>query len=320
MKIDVLALDGVFDTGLAVLLDVFGTANELAQMQGEPSLRFEVCVIGVRRKIRTAQGLGVPVVAADPARRPDWLVAPAIGYKTPGPLLAALARPDVRDAAAAFRTASQAGARVAAACIGTFVLAESGLLDHQTATTTWWLAPLFRQRYPTVRLDESRMVVASGKVVTAGAALSHVDLALWLVRQASPELAALTARYLIVDSRPTQSAYVITDHLAHADPMVSAFERWSRERMDKGFSLDDAARRLNTNKRTLARRIAEALGKSPLAYFQDLRVERAVHLLKTSNASVDAVAAAVGYAEGVTLRALLRRRLGRGVREIRRSD
>ena len=61
------------------------------------------------------------------------------------------------------------------------------------------------------------------------------------------------------------------------------------------------------------------LGKSPLAYFQDLRTERAVHLLKTSQAGVDQIAAEIGYAEGVTLRALLRRKLGRGVREIRRS-
>ena len=38
-----------------------------------------------------------------------------------------------------------------------------------------------------------------------------------------------------------------------------------------------------------------------------------------SQASVDQIAAEVGYAEGVTLRVLLRRKLGRGVREIRRS-
>jgi transcriptional regulator GlxA family with amidase domain len=61
------------------------------------------------------------------------------------------------------------------------------------------------------------------------------------------------------------------------------------------------------------------LGKSPLSYFQNLRVERAVHLLKTSGESVDEIAARVGYAEGVTLRTLLRRRLGRGIKEIRRS-
>jgi transcriptional regulator GlxA family with amidase domain len=76
---------------------------------------------------------------------------------------------------------------------------------------------------------------------------------------------------------------------------------------------------LATSKRTLARRMQSVLGKSPLAFFQDLRVERAVHLLRTSHASVDQIAAKVGYAEGVTLRALLRRKLGRGVHEIRRS-
>jgi transcriptional regulator GlxA family with amidase domain len=42
------------------------------------------------------------------------------------------------------------------------------------------------------------------------------------------------------------------------------------------------------------------LGKSPLAFFQDLRIERAVHLLRTGHASVDQIAAEVGYAEGVT--------------------
>jgi transcriptional regulator GlxA family with amidase domain len=59
------------------------------------------------------------------------------------------------------------------------------------------------------------------------------------------------------------------------------------------------------------------LGKSPLLYFQDLRVEHAVHLLRTSPKNIEAIAAEVGYADGVTLRTLLRKRLGRGVRELR---
>lgn len=319
MQIHVLALDGVFDTGLATVTDALATANELAAMLGRSTVAFEVTVVGVRRRVRTSQGLVVPVTAAASLPTPDWVVVPAIGYKMPEVLAAALARPDVRDAAAILRKWKADGARIAAACIGTFVVAEAGLLDGQFSTTTWWLAPLFRQRYPRVKLDESRMLVASGSFVTAGAALSHIDMALWLIRQASPDLATMVARYLIVDNRPSQSAYVITDHLTHADPLVDRFERWARDRLADGFSLDEAARAVGAGKRTLARRIGEALGKTPLSYFQDLRVERAVHLLRTTGADVESVAAAVGYADGVTLRALLRRKLGRGVREIRAS-
>ena len=90
------------------------------------------------------------------------------------------------------------------------------------------------------------------------------------------------------------------------------------KRLAEGFSLDQAAALANS-KRTLARWMQRVHGKSLLDYFQDLRIERAVHLLETSQASVDQIAAEVGYAEGVTLVALLRRKLGRGVREIRRS-
>jgi len=319
MRVSVLALDHVFDTGLATVLDAFQTANELAEMSGVSTSRFDVSVVGVRKSVRTAQGLAVPV--RPPAKRtPECVVVPAIGFKMPEPLRHALARPDIRDASVLLRQWAARGATMSAACVGTFVLAESGLLDNRDATTTWWLAPLFRTRYPAVRLDESHMLIKSGPVVTAGAALSHMDLALWLIRQQSPELAALTAKYLIVDSRPSQSAYVLTDHLIHNDPLVERFERWARTRLAQGFSLDDAAKAVASSKRTLARRMHAVLGRSPLSYFQSLRVERAVHLLKTGNESVDEIAARVGYADGVTLRTLLRRHLGYGIREIRRAD
>jgi transcriptional regulator GlxA family with amidase domain len=319
MKICVLALDGVFDTGLATVLDAFQTANELAEMSALASPRFDVTIVGMRKAVKTSQGLIVPVAAASLRVVPDCVVVPAIGFKMPGPLQAALARSDVSDAGDALRTWAGRGATTAAACIGTFVLAESGLLDNHDSTTTWWLAPLFRQRYPKVRVDETRMIVKSGKFVTAGAALSHMDLALWLIRQKSPRLAALTAKYLVVDSRPLQSAYVLADHLAHSDPLVERFERWARNRLTQGFSLEAAAAAAGSSKRTLARRMQAVLGKSPLSYFQDLRVERAVHLLKTTAESVEEIAARVGYADGVTLRTLLRRHLNQGIREIRRT-
>ncbi len=318
MRVHVLALDGVFDLGLSAVLDAFQTANELIELSELEVPRFDLRIVGLRKAVATSQGLRVPVQGVG-TRTPDCVVVPAIGFKMPGPLLAALARPDVRDAAAVLRQWARRGATMTAACIGTFVMAESGLLEHHHATTTWWLAPLFRRRYPGVELDESSMIVRSGRFVTAGAALSHMDLALYIVRTVSPQLASLTAKYLIVDSRPSQSAYALTDHLVHSDPIVQRFETWARATLTRGFSLDEAAKAVGSSKRTLARRMQSVLGKSPLSYFQSLRVERAVHLLKTGSASVDEVAARVGYADGATLRALLRRRLNVGVKEIRRT-
>ena len=319
MRIHILALDGVFDTGLAAVLDAFGTANAVVEMTGISSLRFHTKVVGLRKTITTAQGLSMPVTAAARAQTPDAVVMPAINRIMPEPLVQALAGDEVREAGVMLRKWSERGALSAAACVGTFVLAEAALLDGEEATTTWWLAPLFRQRYPRVRLVETRLIVQSNAVVTAGAALGHLDLALTLIRRASPELANLTAKYLVADARTSQAPYIIPDHLAHADPLVHKFERWARQRLGEGFSLDEAASALATSKRTLGRRMQSVLGKSPLDYFQDLRIERAVHLLETSQASIDQIAAEVGYAEGVTLRTLLRRKLGRGVREIRRS-
>src|SRR5215470_5033412 len=318
MRVHVLALDGVFDLGLSAVLDAFDTANELAQMSGLSGERFDVKIVGVTKSVKTSQGLVVPAQPIG-SRVPDCVVVPAIGFKMPGPLEAALARPQIRDAAVALRQWARKGAMMTAACIGTFVMAESGLLDHQHATTTWWLVPMFRRRYPAVSLDESQMLVKSNRFVTAGAALSHMDLALWIIRGVSPRLASLTAKYLIVDSRPTQSAYALTDHLLHSDPLVQRFEDWARARLKHGFSLDDAARAVATSKRTLARHMHAVLGKSPLSYFQSLRVERAVHMLRTSDASVDEVAARVGYADATTLQNLLRRRLKLGIKEIRRT-
>jgi len=318
MRIHVLALDGVFDLGLAAVLDAFQTANELAEMSGISGERFDVKIVGLLKSVKTSRGLTVPIQPVG-SKAPDCVVVPAIGFKMPEPLEAALTRQEIQDAAVLLRQWARKGALMTTACVGTFVMAESGLLDHQRVTTTWWLVPLFRRRYPNVSLDESKMIVQSGRFVTAGAALSHMDLALWIIRGVSPQLASLTAKYLIVDSRPSQSAYALMDHLVHSNPIVQRFEDWARGRLKQGFSLDDAARAVGSSKRTLARHMHAVLGKSPLSYFQSLRVERAVHLLKTGNASVDEVATRVGYADGTTLRNLLRRRLKVGIKEIKRT-
>jgi transcriptional regulator GlxA family with amidase domain len=317
MRIAVLALDGLFDTGLSVTLDAFALANKFSGILAGIPPTFDVSVVGVRKRVRSSRGLTIPVEPITPALKPDWVVVPALGAPTPAELIPALARPDVRDATAQLLKWRAEGALIAASCIGTFLLAEAGLLDGRDATTTWWLAPLFRQRYPGVRLDEARMLVPTDAGVTAGAAMGHLDLALWLVRRASPEMAATVSRYLLAGIRTSQAVYIIPNHLAQADPLILRFERWARDNLKAGFSLQEAADALATSARSLQRRCQAVLGKSPLSYFQDLRVEHAQSLLHGSGLGLDAIAAEVGYVDGATLRTLLRQRLGRGVRDLR---
>jgi len=314
VRVSVLVLDGVFDSGHSVVLDTLSTANDLTE--GRRSSRYDVAVCGFGRKVMTQQGLRVPVVPARGSHRPDIVVLPALGCKTRETLLAALNRRDVSEACDLLRAWARAGTRVAAACTATFVVAESGLLEGGRATTTWWLSPVFRERFPEVVLDESRMIVESSRVVTAGAAMAHLDLALWLLRQRSPSLAQATARYLLFDERPSQAVYVMPDHLAHADAMVDRFEHWARRHLTD-FTLAEAARHVGASERTLERRVRAVLGRTPLSYVQDLRVEIAVHRLRTTGDSVDQVASVVGYGDGVTLRTLLRKKTGRGIRELR---
>lgn len=316
MKIDILVLEGVFDTGLSALMDTFATANELADLRALGIAPLEVRLIGPRRRVRTAMGLIAQVESLGSGKLPDWVVVPAINVKQPDRLIEALGRSDVISAKTHLRSANQSGVKIAAACLGTYILADSGLLDDRDATTTWSLASFFRQRYPQVRLDDSRMVIESKGIVTAGAAMGHLDLALWLVRQASPELAVLVARFLLIDSRSSQARYIIPDHMAHSDELIARFERWARTNLSSGFSLQVAAQALHVHSRTLQRRTETILGKSPLAFFQDIRIERARQMV-TANIDLEAIASEVGYADASTLRNLLRKKLGRGVRELR---
>ena len=317
MQIAVLALDGVFDTGLSATLDAFSVATSISLKLFDGNPRFDVTTVGVRRVVRTAHGLRVPVTSIESMGKPDWVLVPAVLAPSPEALVEKMGRPDVCAARSQLLAWNAKGVRIGSACMGTFIVAETGLLDDQEATTTWSLAPVFRQRYPHVRLQEERLVVPNEHGVTAGAALGHLDLAMWLIRQTSPELAMTVSRYLLADGRTLQSPYVIPNHLAQADPLILKFEQWARGHLRHGFSLQAAAKALAASPRTLQRRCDAVLGKSPLAYFQDLRVEHAQTLLHSKHHDIEAIAAEVGYSDGATLRTLLRERLGRGVRELR---
>jgi transcriptional regulator GlxA family with amidase domain len=295
---------------------VLGNANALGgQIHDAPT--WQVTMVGPSPRVRTGAGLLVAPEPLEHAHDADLLVVPALGESRPSALLdhvggeASLA---VRNLITKTR---EAGTTIASACAGTFLLAEAGVLDGVRATTTWWLSPSFRARYPRVPLDHSQMVVTCDGITTAGAAFGHIDLALAIVRAKSPALADLVARYLVVDERPSQSAYTIPSALAQSDPIVAAFELWTREHLAEPVSMADAAKAVGVSERTLQRSILRTMGTSPIRFVQDLRIERACHLLRTTDMSVETISRKVGYENSHTLRTLLRERTGKTTSALR---
>ncbi|MEV4432993.1 helix-turn-helix domain-containing protein [Streptomyces sp. NPDC049555] len=319
METWVLVADGTFDTGLASVLDVLHTANDLRHELPQPPPPWRVTRVGPGGPARTAAGHLVETVAPGDADPPGVVVVPGIGHRRADPLLQWLQSPEREPAYTLLREAHARGVPLAAACTGTFLAAESGVLTGLPATTSWWLAPWFRRRYPLVALDDDRLLVHAPGVTTAGAGTAHLDLALALVRQVCPALAALTARYLLADHRSTQAGYALPGHLARSDPTVAAFAHWVREHLQQPVRIADAARALGTSERSLQRAVDRTLGVAPLRLTQRIRLDEAAHLLRTTRLPVEEVARRVGYENATTLTTLLRERLDTTPGRLRRQ-
>jgi transcriptional regulator GlxA family with amidase domain len=309
MRVAIVPVTGCFTSGLSTLLDVLQTAEALRRSLDAQIPSIEVEILGVSDTVVTRNGLTVAVsrrIDRDGCDDADVLVVPSLGAGASADALeAALGRDDIQLLTAVLRDGSMPPA-VAAACSGTFVLAQAGLLDGHVATTSWFLTSTFRRRYPRVGLDMSKMVVHSGRFTTAGAGFAHIDLALSIVSGLSRELAAMVARYMLIDERPSPSLNVAQTYLDSIDGLLTEFETWVRDHLAEPISIADAAAALGTTRKTLERHTRERAATTPHAIVQRIRAERAVHLRRTTELNMTQIARAVGFRNASTLRALLR--------------
>ncbi|HEY2268542.1 MAG TPA: helix-turn-helix domain-containing protein [Streptosporangiaceae bacterium] len=317
MRVAVFAVDEMFDSGLTAILDILETANVLSAQAGLAAPPFQVTTAGLGPGVRTARGLHLATtpwreIADDP---PEVAVMPAMGLRPPAEIVDAVSGHGLLPAVTAL---CEGGTGMAAACSGTFFLAEAGILDGLAATTSWWLGTTFRSRYPRVDLDQSRTLAIAGNITTGGAGFAHIDLALSVVHRLSPVLADLTARYLVLGDRPSQAAAAVPSLLADGDPVVASFERHIREHLSEPVRIEDAARAIGVSERTLQRATASTLGMSPVRFVQEVRLEQATYLLRTTSQTPDAIAAAIGYTDAGTLRSLMRRRRNTTLAALRR--
>ncbi|AGC47043.1 AraC family transcriptional regulator [Myxococcus stipitatus DSM 14675] len=306
-RIAVLALDGCVASSVMGPLDVFAMANLLSQEQGHPA-PFSAELVSPRPgPARSFHGLMLAAARVpDASERFDVVLVPA----AVGNVESLFAE---HAAATWLRGQHERGAKLAAVCAGVFLLAETGLLEGREATTHWGLAQRFAARYPRVSLKPELLLVDLGDVLTAGGVTAYLDLSLHLVsKQASPELAALCAKMLLVEpGRRFQAPYAV--HAAprdHGDSAVLRAQEWLEAHLHGPVTLTGAASAASLGERTLLRRFRKATGDTPLDYVQRLRIEAARRLLETTPRTVEDISLAVGYADTTAFRRRFKARTG----------
>lgn len=205
------------------------------------------------------------------------------------------------------------GAIIAANCTGTFMLAETGLLDGRLATTTWWLERLFRARYPKAQLDISQLLTENERLVCAGAITSHQHLALRMVEKFfSPNIAALCAKALLVDIGQTAQAPYLSLSMTtpHNDKLVARAQYKMQQALRSQINIKMLAEELAVSQRTLIRRFQSALGVAPLSYLQNLRIEAAKQLLETTGLPIESVVLEIGYEDASSFSRMFQQRTG----------
>src|ERR1700753_248537 len=182
-RVAVLALDGVSPSELGIPLRVLGAAD------GHYDVR--VCSFD-GAPVQTNAGFAIT-----PEYGPEILAT--ANTVIIAPTHPSRLGPGLSPAVAAALGHIGPGTRIAPISTAAFVLAAPGLLDRRLVTTHWQSAPLFRQWYPHLRLNEDVLSVDDGDILTSAGAASGVDLCLHLIRtDLGSELANRAARSCVV--------------------------------------------------------------------------------------------------------------------------
>ncbi|MFK4443369.1 transcriptional regulator GlxA family with amidase domain [Caballeronia udeis] len=190
------------------------------------------------------------------------------------------------------------GAVLASVCVGTFLLAQTGLLAKRAATTHWSQAQHLAERFPEIRVDADKLLIDDGDILTAGGLMAWPDLGLRIVDRLLGSAAIVeTARFLLVDPPGREQRYysAFSPKLNHGDKTILEVQHWLQQDSAHHPTIASMAQRAGLEERTFLRRFQKATGLRPTEYCQHLRVGKAREMLETSQQSFDQVAWKVGY-------------------------
>jgi transcriptional regulator GlxA family with amidase domain len=214
------------------------------------------------------------------------------------------------------RDCHASGALIASACSGAVVLARTGLLDGEDATSHWAYCDYLRRAHPRTRWHADRGLVSAGagqRILMAGSGVSWHLLVLAIVaRFAGPEEAMRVARINLMDLNSTNPvAYASLTHGSRAaDPVVAGCQQWVALNYASSAPVAQMVALSQLPERTFKRRFSQATGMAPLDYVHHVRLEEAKQMLEGGNDPVEAIAVDIGYSDSSFFSRLFRRKVG----------
>jgi transcriptional regulator GlxA family with amidase domain len=209
---------------------------------------------------------------------------------------------------------------LASSCTGAFLLAEAGVLDGRRATTHWVAAAQFQARYPSVDLAIEHVVIDEGPAITSGGATTALNLVHYLVyRFGSPDRARAATQMMLLDSgRSSQLPFAMVGlHREHDDQLVHHVQSTIQQGL-VDMTVGALADAVGVTPRTLGRRFQQAVGMSPKAYLDEVRIESAKRMLEQTSMTVDRIRVDVGFADPTAFRRAFMRMAGATPTEYRR--
>ena len=207
------------------------------------------------------------------------------------------------------------GAIIATVCSGAMLLAETGLLEGEDATTHWAFCDALA-RFPGVRVFPQRSLVVSGRegrLIMAGGGTSWEDLALYLVaRLVGVDEAMAVAKMFLIDWHDVgQLPFAVLARSSQVeDAVIARCQAWIATHYDKPSPVAAMIEISGLPERSFNRRFKRATGLAPMEYVHTLRLEEAKQLLESGDDAVEAVAQQVGYEDAAFFGRLFRRKVG----------
>lgn len=317
MNVTILMADQCSATSVAAAMEFFETANVLHHYAIKKSARQENGN-PVLFKVESASINGQPVACTgglrltpdksfDEVRDPQLIMVPGFMFNILGVL------PNLSKMIQWLQVQHEQGCYIANMCTGAFVSAQAGLLEGRDATTHWLFSEQFAQRFPNVKLKIERTVTDDGQIMCSGGSTSGSDLLLHLIRKfSSPQLAAECAKKLLVDVvERNQTPYSTTTFKKnHTDAHILKIQIWFESRLANNIVMERVADEFGLSMRNFIRRFKESTDQTPIEYLQNLRIEKAKHLLESSQEAFEQITLQVGYADGNSFRRLFKQRVG----------